>query len=657
MICFLAQSAYSQDKQAVDSLQQLLRQATTDTTRARLLSELSASLARTGDHAAAVNAANASLRIFEKNRNIPGMALAFSARGYVEMRNNLPDSAIRYFTKARDLLKDDTTITSRRIRARATGNLSVVLGRKGLADQELQLLTELIPDLEALNDQNSLSTALHNLSSKLMNIGRFQRAYPYLQKSIQMASGQQNTEKLATAYINMARLQYGMDSLEAMKRYLDLAANTLQQLPASPQWGLYYIYAGTYAGKCKQYGTAIELLDKAEQQVNKLADRQNWYNIYVAKLKIFSEQKKWNEALAAAFSMYKVASKENNAYFIISSLRDMAEIEKRTGNLLAATTHYNEYVLLRDSIEKEGTNARINELELQFNTAVKEKQILQLQQANDQQQLEIQHGRTKQLLLWGIVIICSLIILLGSLYFNNRKKILVQQEMLLRKDLEKTEQRQQLAAYTAMLEGQEQERLRLARDLHDGLGGSLTAIKISLENISQKQDQPLLQPPIRQLEDTLSELRRIARHLMPETLMRYGLEEALKDYCQLMATPGCKISFHGSGLEQIADQSVQLMIYRTIQELVSNAIKHASASAVLVQCTYEEALLLITVEDKGKGFLREEAERNKSSGLSNIRWRVQSLGGQLQIDSVPGKGTVVNIECNYAPEHSDIDSR
>ena len=130
---------------------------------------------------------------------------------------------------------------------------------------------------------------------------------------------------------------------------------------------------------------------------------------------------------------------------------------------------------------------------------------------------------------------------------------------------------------------------------------------------------------------------------MPPSIRKYGLEEAIKDFIQNLEMPGTKIEYYASNLAALTNVNKQLSVFRIVQELVNNAVKHASASRILLQTTIEDGLLLIEIEDDGVGFDPHIVERNM--GLNNIETRVQFLNGTMRIDSQPGKGTAINIEC------------
>ena len=149
------------------------------------------------------------------------------------------------------------------------------------------------------------------------------------------------------------------------------------------------------------------------------------------------------------------------------------------------------------------------------------------------------------------------------------------------------------------------------------------------------------------LDTSIRELRRVAHNMMPEMLTRFGLDEALKEYCNsINTTKLVNVKYQSLGMEQRLEQSIEIIIYRIVQELLNNILKHASASEAFVQLIKEQNRLSVVVEDNGKGFDPNTHGNKDGAGLINIRSRVDYLKGQLAIHAEPGKGTLVNIEFN-----------
>jgi signal transduction histidine kinase len=208
-------------------------------------------------------------------------------------------------------------------------------------------------------------------------------------------------------------------------------------------------------------------------------------------------------------------------------------------------------------------------------------------------------------------------------------------------------------ALNSMLEGQEQERKRIAKEIHDGLGPMLSAIKLNLESIRtdiQSLKQNTILKKIRTtsslIDAVAADMRNISRRLMPKVLVDFGLAAALENLCHhVNESTKLKVNFYKSGFTKRFDDSIELGLYRIGQELIHNAIKHASALMLNVQLIEHPESIILMVEDNGKGF-DEQAKnpKNRGLGLINIESRAKALGGDFFIDSVEGKGVTATIE-------------
>ncbi len=198
----------------------------------------------------------------------------------------------------------------------------------------------------------------------------------------------------------------------------------------------------------------------------------------------------------------------------------------------------------------------------------------------------------------------------------------------------------------ALLEGQEKERGRISREIHDGLGQMLTAIKLVLNSI-KGQDELKIELK-KMIDDTISEARRISFNLMPSVLLNFGLIPSVKILCENTDKYGeikVKQSFEETeALGNISfDKAVN--IYRLIQEALNNILKHANAKNIFIKISNNSQHITVLIEDDGEGFVINKKERkiNTGKGLSSMYQRAELNGGKCTIDSKPGKGTKINI--------------
>jgi len=226
-----------------------------------------------------------------------------------------------------------------------------------------------------------------------------------------------------------------------------------------------------------------------------------------------------------------------------------------------------------------------------------------------------------------------------------------QKQKLQQQRINELETLQQLTATEAVLKGEEQERTRLAKDLHDGLGGMLSGIKYSFNTmkgnlIMTPENSQAFERSMDMLDSSIKEMRRVAHNMMPEALVKFGLDTALKDFCNDVNQSGAlQVSYQSLGLENVEiEQTAAITVYRIVQELINNTMKHAAAKTAIVQVTKSDGHLSVTVEDDGKGFDTAILKRAHGIGWSNIQNRVEFLKGNLDVQSSEEKGTSVFIE-------------
>src|SRR5690606_25032431 len=224
-----------------------------------------------------------------------------------------------------------------------------------------------------------------------------------------------------------------------------------------------------------------------------------------------------------------------------------------------------------------------------------------------------------------------------------RYRLAVNKRKLAEEEAQRLEQEKQLVAVQATLDGEAAERSRLAKDLHDGLGSMLSLVKFNLPQMKGEAavldtiDVTRFQKALGMLDDSIQELRRVAHHMMPESLLRYGLRVSLTDFCEAIPIA----DFHYFGDESRLSEKMEIMIYRCIHELVNNALKHAQANHINVQLVQEEDRISFTVQDDGIGFDQEKV--TEGMGLQNVRQRVAAFAGEMHIYSTE-QGTELHVE-------------
>lgn len=610
-----------------DSLQGLLAKAVSDTARIRLLGELSGNAMNMGNTPEAFKFGARALLLGKRVPYPYYKALAHYRMGYVYLMQAMNDSAIAQYESARQLLAPDSlSPVAGGLYLKCNNNIAFAYANDGYSEKAMELIIGSLPLIQALKDTFMYAATLHNVSAGLTNMHEYMKAYPYSQEDLRYMQLKGRPEEIAESFLSGALLMLYMDSLDRGQRYLDTAVLHLKTLGPNALWARYYSYQSRYYTIRGQLEAATVACNKAFEELKQFDRRTNRYDVYYAQDDLLAAKGDYRGARAAAAKVYAMAVEDEAASFILSSLESMAAYSRKMGNLPQAYDDLETYIHVKDSIDKKQTAFKLREMEAKLQAARKEQQITSLQG----------RARLQRYLLWGVCIVLALTVLF-FLYLIRQRKIRMSQQIRV------MEQQRQMEITDALLKGEERERTRLARDLHDGLGGTLAGLKLHLGRMAQSSQ--LQQGALRQVADQLGtsvhELRRIARNMMPESLLRLGLEPALKDLCENMLSPQLQVVFNAYHIRPDISPRIQTMIYRMVQELLHNAARHSGATKVLLQCSQEADLFFITVEDNGKGF--DIGDHHEGIGLSSVRSRVELLKGNMQIDSGQN-GTIINIE-------------
>ncbi len=531
----------------------------------------------------------------------------------------------------------------------------IIYNKLGKNDSAVTYFINYINALESSNSpikNQGIATAYNNIASCYYDLNNYGKAAGYDKAAIPYRILDKNEEMIAISYIFVADDFDNMKQFDSAVFYLSNAKPIVEKLKKNSLNVQYYdIVAQTHRLK-GNYAKAIEVYNMDIDESKKINDgfqimrMQKMVGICYVGLKDFNRARQFF-LLALPTAIEKNSPKER-----IEVLEELVKLEEKTGDTGRAFLYTKQLSIIKDSLKNDDINKAVAEMDSKYQFERKEKEISQLQQDKQIQMFSINQKSSLNYILVGTL---SALLITGFLAYRNvshRQQLSKQQDQLQQLRINELETEKRLTATEAVLKGEEQERTRLARDLHDGLGGLLSGIKFSLSNMKDNliitpDNMTVFERSLDMIDTSIKELRRVAHNMMPEMLVKFGLDEALKDYCNsINTTKLLTVKYQSLGMEQRIDKSIEIIIYRIVQELLNNVMKHAAATEAFVQLIREGARLNVVVEDNGKGFDTSLAENNKGAGLENVRSRVDYLKGQLDIHAEPGKGTLVNIEFN-----------
>lgn len=562
-----------------------------------------------------------------------------------------PQKAKAEFLKADSLLAKDTSPKSYLYRSKLWNNYGVVLQKEDKSAEFMEVIVnKTIPYARLAGDSAQVGYQLQNMAMLMSNLSNYKRADNYYKQALNTTIAVPRKEERLDIFINAARNALFMKEQTQARSYLDSAKSYVRLLPHSAtSIPTYYRTELTYY---KHMGDKQKVLENYEEGVSAAKKLGNAYMLKDLSFELSTFYKDLGEYQEAR--KYLLLSNTYQPYSRLQNRaiyqREMAELEYRLGNYKTAYSYMDSLRITKDSIYQRDVTTKLLEFEQQYKTTEKENRILRLEAKNKQQELAIAKNRW-----WGLALGAGLILAVLLAYFwwkigKNNKKLLTQKELLHEEELRTMRQKERLNQYDAMLQGQEAERSRMAKDLHDGLGGLLAGVKLKLSSIAGRTDgdnpshRSDINDVVHQLDYSVDELRRIAHDMMPESLRFDGLAPALSDLCRYMSTPSVQVVFQNLGIKDHYPDQLRVSLYRVIQELLANAIKHADATKVIVQCSELDSWLFVTVEDNGKGMEQKEDKQEKGLGLINIQNRISLLNGTIETLSQPNEGTTINIQ-------------
>ena len=618
-----------------------LRRLPDDTVKANRLTAL-ASTYRYTDPVKAEGIVRSAITVSEKINYSFGLSAGYTLLSSLLVNQMKLDSGKLIADKAFDLLKDKKDLLSRDQFGILTNTYGVIFQYRQMYDSATSKYIEAANIFTETGNDKRIFFSYHNLSV----------IYTFLNDSVKMLlyakSAQDVAAKTADTNLIITGLQLGANAFDKTEKFdsvlvlaqqgllLARGQNDLFAIGKFHQYmGIAYMKKGTKPNSALFHlTTANDFLTKANSQYDIAINLH-----YIGR--VYQSTKNYPSAVSYFKKSIDLEKKLGLDQLLLYSLNSLAEAEQEAGNTAEAFRYLKEYIAVNDSVQLRNNRKQTDELEAKYQSQKKETLLLE-------QQVALQKKNTLNYLLAGSALALLLISVLS--YYNYKQKRKLQQQRISELETEK-----QLTATASVLKGEEQERTRLAKDLHDGLGGMLSGIKYSFNTMKKNlimtpDNVQAFERSIDMLDSSIKEMRRVAHNMMPEALVNYGLDTALKDFCEDINQSGAlQVSYQSIGMENaVIEPSRAIAIYRVVQELMNNTLKHAAAKTAIVQATNSDGRLSITVEDDGKGFDTSGIRLSQGIGWRNIRNRVEFLKGTLDVQSEKEKGTSVHIECSVS---------
>ncbi len=465
----------------------------------------------------------------DSSGNKKEQALVYDLLGWINQNREQNDSAAHYYIMAADIAQ---SIKDYNFSGKIYNNLSVVFWNIGNYHKAAEYARNGLNNAHLVNDTFLLTNTLFNLGNAKNRMKEYDTALVLYKRIKELVNDPlKYNQVLFRAICNEAAIYAETGN---SKKTIAIYEDVLHWPQSLPPYLLSYVYSG---------------LANAQNEQNQLSDAEK--NITKA---------------------IQMASDGGVKLGLRDSYLIMSEIKEKQKDFKSALEYLKKYQSLNDTLMSESRTKYIQQLEAKYNNVHKSNRINEQQISILQNQKTIQKKNIINAALVTGVVFLLIIGILGYRNFKHRSRLLQQSEKSKEEKIRELEQERKLVALESVMKGQEEERSRLARDLHDGVGGLLSGVKLSMSNMKgnfflSEENAQSFNNVITQLDQSIAELRRVSHNMMPEALIKYGLKEALENYCENINVSGkIKVQLQTYGMEKRMQQSAEIIIYRIIQE-------------------------------------------------------------------------------------------
>lgn len=583
-------------------------------------------------------------RISRKDRYYYGVGAAlqrrasvYTIKGFSENALRLNSRAIEYYIwSAKKGEGKPLTHWSEGLVSTLSASANIYLSM-GNPDKSMETFFKALQLVDATdNDPYTLASLYNNIAGVHLAINQYDQALPYLEKTVALVANGKPNPALSVALSNLSLVWRGKRDTVKSMNYAQTAMGIAQKSGDPKQMYAASMMLGDLY-QIKENDSAIQYFLQTVHYAQKLGANERCSAVFKlgSAYDHFKDYKNGGKYLELAFVMADSMGGRRMKMHILDDLYRHFYFLK---DYKKAVEYQYAHIELKDSIDAEKNAAVINQLDIRYKTSRKDQEIQHKQMLIARQNASI--DRKNRLI---TAVTASIAILLCLFWLRHRTYRFRQREQT--QKITELRQETEIAVLKAIAGAEEQERKRIAQELHDGVSGTLSVIKMRFSAMSDTNGNTGTQETIQLLDNVINDIRNTAHNLSPEMILSEGLQDAIMFFANAVnQSQSIRIGLQFSGDMQQLPPDFQLSVFRIIQELIQNVIKHAKAKNVLLQLGLWENLFSLTVEDDGIGFNTSPQEPRTGLGLVNVSKRVKALHGELNVDSIPGSGTTVYIE-------------
>lgn len=682
--------SYNQDFVKIDSLQKVLSTQKEDTNKINNLSSLIMSLLNRGD---TNNTAylNEIFRLSQQLDFTPGIADYYYLKANIFYNKRNLDSALFYSANALNLLDsvDDFKRQANYLRffgriqrdqghpstariyfnkslllyeklndengiAKTYGSLGILLENEMQYDSALRYYFKYLAIAEKNDNTVGQLASFINIGKVLYRLMDYESAIKFFTKCLDLSLIERNHSYIARAYQNLGMVNYRKNKTEVALKLYGNAIAYFDSIPSQWEIGQCLMSIGVIYRDQKNNKAAMQQFIKSEAIFRSIPSIEDLIINLIDIALIHEDNGDYFKTLQIYDSCLAMAKTSNNIKNLPLLYYNISKTHELSGNWKQAFQYQMLHYKLKDSIFSIENRRSMKDLELAYEKEKDEAKIISLQNENLQKDLTIK-ARTNQRninLFVGALVFIAGVMLFFVLSIRSRKN-----RTILEQKIRQMEDEKKLMIAQSLIEGQEQERKRIASELHDGIGVLLSTARLHFMNIVDKdpEHKEMMDKANKLMEQAARDVRKISHNMMPGLLTQLGLVEAVEDlFDSFENNPDISGNVVIKGTPVRLKENTEIMLYRVIQELLNNTVKHSGAKNISLNIHFGDNLKF-QYSDDGQGFEVEKQLKKDSFGLSSIISRVGFLRGDITLESKPGKGFTAFIEIPIASKVVDSD--
>ncbi len=624
----------------IDSLKQLLHQTKDDTTLLNTYLDLAKSYIDINVDSSRKYATIA-LEPSQKLNYYKGITNSINLLGNCEQRKGNLDSAMLYYEEYRKMAianSDDKGM------AIVLNNIGIIYMQKGQYNDALAAYFEAIDFEKKVGDQRGLAQGLNNIGVVHYHMGDIANTLVYLKKSTEITKEIGDLQILKKGYINIGAIhKYNKEYEEALEFYNKGLEISKQLNDLSEITICYHNLADLFAEQ-EKYKDAETYYREALAFHEKFENKRGIALEYLNLGSLYRKQKLYPIAEEYFLKSIRLASGGEFLNIVEAAFQGLANLYSEQGQFKKAYEAMEDFIEIKDSLVNLENSRSFAELRTQYETAEKEKELAEEKAkteslAKEKAEVELTASKRKRWISGLLALVLIIVSVSLSIVQRNKRNAQAEKDAALLKERDKGIQ--------AVFDAQEEERKRISKDLHDGIGQQLSGLKMAFQKLGKNatNEGSELGSEMERLSsiisDSADEVRSISHQMMPKALTELGLIEALED----MLTKSLQLNkieyeFEHYGISSRLTEQQEIGLYRIAQELINNIIKHSEATSVSLQLFKNNNKIILVVEDNGKGI----GTQNKDGhGLMNIKSRLNVLNGEFNFEASPNSGTLTTI--------------